>query len=69
VLTSGSSTPGGFLHTQPTPLQGWVDAFDRPLNQLARSSPSLVMSRYSTSAANTGSTQVALGSLVGFVMR
>jgi hypothetical protein len=37
------------------------------LNELARSSPSLVMSRYSMSATNFGSTQVAFGALIGFV--
>src|ERR1700691_2649201 len=38
-----------------------------PLNELCRSSPSEVMSRYSTSAKNDGSTHVALGFLMGFV--
>lgn len=40
---------------------------DRPLNELARSSPSDVMSRYSTSATNDGSTHVAFGFLTGLV--
>jgi hypothetical protein len=38
-----------------------------PLNELARSSPSEVISRYSISAVNEGSTHVALGILIGFV--
>ena len=41
--------------------------FDSPLNELARSKPSEVMSRYSTSATKVGSTQVALGFLMGLV--
>jgi hypothetical protein len=41
--------------------------FDRPLKELCRSSPSDVMSQNSTSAVNDGSTQVALGFLMGFV--
>jgi hypothetical protein len=45
----------------------WVHAFDRPLKELARSRPSAVISRYSTSATNFGSTQVVLGALIGFV--
>ena len=44
-----------------------VHALDRPLNGLARSSPSAVMSRYSISATNAASTQVAFGALIGFV--
>lgn len=44
-----------------------VHVFDRPLKQLARSRPSAVISRYSTSATNFGSTQVVLGALIGFV--
>ena len=36
------------------------------LNELARSKPSDVMSRYSTSAKNFGSTHVAFGFLMGF---
>jgi hypothetical protein len=40
---------------------------DRPLNELARSKPSDVMSRYSTSAKNFGSTHVAFGFLMGVV--
>jgi hypothetical protein len=38
-----------------------------PLNELARSKPSGVMSRNSTSAKNFGSTHVAFGILMGFV--
>jgi hypothetical protein len=45
----------------------WVQAFDRPLKELARSRPSAVISRYSTSGTNFGSTQVVLGALIGFV--
>jgi hypothetical protein len=41
--------------------------FDNPLNELARSSPSEVISRYSISAVNTGSTHVALGFLSGLL--
>jgi len=37
----------------------------RPLKELARSKPSDVMSRYSTSVKNFGSTHVALGFLIG----
>jgi hypothetical protein len=37
------------------------------LNELCRSKPSDVMSRYSTSAANDGSTHVAFGSLTALV--
>lgn len=37
-----------------------------PLNELYRSNPSDVMSRYSTSAIKEGSTHVALGILTGF---
>ena len=40
---------------------------DSPLNELCRSRPSDVMSRYSTSAAKTGSTHVAFGFLIGLV--
>ena len=40
---------------------------ERPLNELARSKPSEVMSRYSTSAKNFGSTHVAFGFLMGLV--
>jgi hypothetical protein len=40
-----------------------VHAFDRPLKELARSRPSAVISLYSTSATNFGSTQVVLGGL------
>jgi hypothetical protein len=39
----------------------------RPLNELCRSRPSEVMSRYSTSAKKVGSTHVAFGFLIGFV--
>ena len=39
----------------------------KPLNELWRSSPSEVMSRYSISAMKTGSTHVALGFLSGLV--
>jgi hypothetical protein len=39
----------------------------RPLEELCRSSPSEVISRYSTSAKNLGSTHVALGFLTCFV--
>src|SRR4051812_43689226 len=39
----------------------------RPLNELWRSNPSEVMSRYSTSAVNDGSTHVALIFLSGLV--
>jgi len=45
----------------------WFHASDRPLKELARSRPSAVISRYSTSATNFGSTQVGLGALIGFV--
>jgi hypothetical protein len=38
-----------------------------PLNELARSKPSEVMSRYSTSAKNFGSTHVAFGFLIARV--
>ena len=38
-----------------------------PLNELALKRPSEVMSRYSTSATKVGSTQVALGFLMGLV--
>ena len=41
--------------------------FVNPLNELARSKPSDVMSRYSTSAKNFGSTHVAFGFLMGLV--
>jgi hypothetical protein len=40
---------------------------DSPLNELARSKPSDVMSLYSTSAKNFGSTHVAFGFLMGRV--
>ena len=40
---------------------------DNPLNELARNSPSDVMSRYSTSATKVSSTHVALGFLMGLV--
>src|SRR6266403_6335017 len=43
-----------------------VHAFDRPLKELARSRPSAVISLYSTSATNFGSTQAVLGALTGF---
>jgi hypothetical protein len=39
----------------------------RPLNELCRSRPSDVMSRYSMSAKKVGSTHVAFGFLIGFV--
>ena len=39
----------------------------KPLNELCRSNPSEVMSRYSISAMNTGSTHVALGFLSGLL--
>src|SRR5258708_5642497 len=39
----------------------------RPLNELCLSNPSEVMSRYSTSAKNVGSTHVAFGFLIGVV--
>ena len=47
----------------------WTKAYfrDSPLNELARSKPSDVMSRYSISATNDGSTHVALGFLMGLV--
>ena len=45
---------------RPVPL-------DNPLNELARSKPSDVMSLYSTSAKNFGSTHVAFGFLMGLV--
>src|ERR1700745_3435923 len=38
----------------------------RPLNELCRSRPSDVMSRYSTSAKKVGSTHVAFGFLIRF---
>jgi hypothetical protein len=38
-----------------------------PLKLLARNSPSLVMSLYSTSALNSGSVHVAFGLRTGFV--
>jgi len=38
-----------------------------PLNELARSKPSDVVSRYSTSATNFGSTHVAFGFLIALV--
>ena len=41
--------------------------FVNPLNELARSKPSDVMSLYSTSAKNFGSTHVAFGFLMGLV--
>jgi hypothetical protein len=40
---------------------------ESPLNELARSKPSDVMSRYSTSAKNFGSTHVAFGFLMVLV--
>ena len=40
---------------------------DSLLNELARSKPSDVMSLYSTSAKNFGSTHVAFGFLMGLV--
>jgi hypothetical protein len=40
--------------------------FDRPLNELGRSRPSEVMSRYSISAKKVGPTQVAFGLRIGF---
>jgi hypothetical protein len=40
---------------------------ESPLNELALSRPSEVMSRYSTSAKNFGSTHVALGFLSGLL--
>jgi hypothetical protein len=40
---------------------------DSPLKELARSKPSDVMSRNSTSAKNFGSTHVAFGFLMGLV--
>jgi hypothetical protein len=40
---------------------------DNPLNELLRSKPSDVMSLYSTSAKNFGSTQVAFGFLIVLV--
>ena len=45
---------------RPVPL-------NNPLNELARSKPSDVMSLYSTSAKNFGSTHVAFGFLIGLV--
>jgi hypothetical protein len=45
---------------RPVPL-------DNPLNELLRSKPSDVMSLYSTSAKNIGSTHVAFGFLMGLV--
>jgi hypothetical protein len=44
-----------------------VHVFDGRLKEAARSSPSAVMSRYSTSATNFGSVQAAFGALIGFV--
>ena len=41
--------------------------FVSPLKELCRSNPSDVMARYSTSATNEGSTQVAFGFLTGLV--
>jgi len=45
---------------RPVPL-------NNPLNELARSKPSDVMSLYSTSAKNLGSTHVAFGFLIRLV--
>ena len=47
-------------HARPVP-------FDSPLNELVRSRPSEVMSLYSTSAKNLGSTHVTFGFLMGLV--
>jgi hypothetical protein len=73
---------GWFSQTQPRPEQmghfalAVVESkhhqvrpvpFERPLKELARSSPSEVMSRNSISATNRGSTQVTFGFLVGLV--
>ena len=44
-----------------------LPVLDSPLNELARSKPSDVMSLYSTSAKNFGSTHVAFGFLMGLV--
>jgi hypothetical protein len=44
-----------------------VSSFSGGPNELARTNPSDVMSRHSTSARNLGSTHVALGFLIGFV--
>jgi hypothetical protein len=43
------------------------DPLESPLKELARSNPSDVMSRYSTSAKNFGSTHVAFGFLMALV--
>jgi hypothetical protein len=59
-----------FSHTQPTPSRcGNQELSSRksPLNEPARNRPSDVMSRYSTSARNFGSTHVAFGFLIGLV--
>ena len=52
-------------------MGGWParpDYFrESPLKELARSKPSDVMSLYSTSAKNIGSTHVAFGFLMGLV--
>ena len=53
--------------TRPTPLARIAYFGSRPLKELCLSRPSEVMSRYSTSAVNDGSTQTALGFLIGFV--
>jgi hypothetical protein len=46
----------------------WIAQFRlRPLKELCLSKPSEVMSRYSTSAKNVGSTHVALGFLICLV--
>jgi hypothetical protein len=47
--------------------QGRPVPIDNPLNELARNNPSDAMSRYSTSAKNFGSTQVAFGFLIALV--
>jgi hypothetical protein len=47
--------------------QGRPVPFDSPLNELARSSPSDVMSLCSSSAKNRGSTHVAFGIPMGLV--
>ena len=54
-------------------LREWADSplaqttSEKPLKELARRKPSDVMSLYSTSAKNIGSTHVAFGFLMGLV--
>jgi hypothetical protein len=51
----------------PKPVQVRPCLFDSPLTELCPSSPSDVISRYSTSATKDGSTHVAFGFLTGLV--